>query len=83
MKRFRGPLLIVLTVVLDIPVWFYFQRLAAEARKTPFGAEFGSVAGPLPLWLSVVKLVLLVSLISGFVLLVVDLIEWPQASKRA
>jgi len=83
MKRFRGPLLMVLSVAFNIPLWFYYQGLATEARKTPFGSEFGSVAWPPRLWFTLVKLSLAICFITGLVLIVVDWIEWLNARKHA
>jgi hypothetical protein len=70
-------------MVLSIPCWFHLQRVLQEVRKSPFGYEFGSVAGPQPFSFRLVELLGGTFFITGFVFLVIDLIGWVDDRRHA
>jgi hypothetical protein len=70
--RKRGAIFILAAM----PAWMFFFHFVNEARRSPFGYELGSVAGPYPLQMRAAVLFALICTIGGGAFLAFDFVHW-------
>jgi hypothetical protein len=70
--RKRGIILILAA----IPAWLFVVRSFNEARRGPFGSEFGSAAYPPPPFLRAVQMFALLFTLAGLCLFALDFVRW-------
>ena len=60
----------------SLPAWVYWQGILYKMRWSPFGSELGSMAYPIPTYLSVIGLYALITAIVAFFVIIRDLTQW-------